>query len=152
MHRVFIAIGTNLGDRNRNIEFAIKKMETNQITVIKKSPAYSTMPYGYKNQPMFLNCVVEAQTALSVEVLLHTLQKIEKEMGRIKKIHWGPRIIDLDIIFFDSDIVNKPDLQIPHPDMHSRDFVLKPLKDIAPDFVHPILHKTVKELLEQLTS
>ncbi len=152
MHRAFIAIGTNLGDRKRNIELAVKKMEANQIAVIKKSPVYSTMPYGYKNQPMFLNCVVEAQTDMSVEELLHTLQKIEKEMGRTKKIHWSPRIIDLDIIFFDSDIINKPDLQIPHPDMQNRDFVLKPLKDIAPDFVHPVLRKTVKELLEQLTS
>jgi len=152
MHRAFIAIGTNLGDRKRNIELAIKKMETNQIAIIKKSPAYSTMPYGYKNQPMFLNCVVETQTDLSAEELLHAVQKIEKEMGRTKKIRWSPRVIDLDIIFFDSDIINKPDLQIPHPDMQNRDFVLKPLTDIAPDFVHPVLHKTIKELLEQLTN
>ncbi len=152
MHRAFIAIGTNLGDRKRNIELAVKKMEATQIAVIKKSPIYSTMPYGYKNQPIFLNCVVETQTDMSVEELLHTLQKIEKEMGRTKKIRWGPRIIDLDIIFFDNNIINKPDLQIPHPDMQNRDFVLKPLKDIAGDFMHPVLHKTVKELLEQLTS
>ncbi len=150
MHNVFIAIGTNLGDKEENIRQSIKKMEQNNIHIIKKSNVYKTMPYGYKNQPVFLNCVVQAETMLSPEELLYTLLSIEKQMGRKRKIHWGPRIIDLDIIFYDNLIINSSNLKIPHPDMQNREFVLKPLCDIAPNFVHPVLHKTMKELLKEL--
>ena len=150
MHNVFIAIGTNLGDKEENIRQSIKKMEQNNIHIIKKSNVYKTMPYGYKNQPVFLNCVVQAETMLSPEELLYVLLSIEKQMGRKRKIHWGPRIIDLDIIFYDNLIINSSNLKIPHPDMQNREFVLKPLCDIAPNFVHPVLHKTVKELLKEL--
>ena len=150
MHNVFIAIGTNLGDKEENIRQSIKKMEQNNIHIIKKSNVYKTMPYGYKNQPVFLNCAVQAETMLSPEELLYTLLSIEKQMGRKRKIHWGPRIIDLDIIFYDNLIINSSNLKIPHPDMQNREFVLKPLCDIAPNFVHPVLHKTMKELLKEL--
>jgi len=150
MHNVFIAIGTNLGDKEENIRQSIKKMEQNNIHIIKKSNVYKTMPYGYKNQPVFLNCVVQAETMLSPEELLYTLLSIEKQMGRKRKIHWGPRIIDLDIIFYDNLIIDSSNLKIPHPDMQNREFVLEPLCDIAPNFVHPILHKTMKELLKEL--
>lgn len=150
MHNVFIAIGTNLGDKEENIRQSIKKMAQNNIHIIKKSTVYKTMPYGYKNQPVFLNCVVQAETMLSPEELLYVLLSIEKQMGRKRKIHWGPRIIDLDIIFYDNLIINSSNLKIPHPDMQNREFVLKPLCDIAPNFVHPVLHKTVKELLKEL--
>ncbi len=150
MHNVFIAIGTNLGNKEKNVQQSIEKIVQNNIHITKKSAIYKTMPYGYKDQPLFLNCAVQAETMLLPKELLYTLLSIEKQMGRVRKIHWGPRVIDLDIIFYDNLIINTPDLKIPHPDMQNREFVLKPLCDIAPGFVHPILHKTMKQLLKDL--
>jgi 2-amino-4-hydroxy-6-hydroxymethyldihydropteridine diphosphokinase len=152
MHSVIIAIGTNLGNRKENIETAIQKIKENGINIEKVSPIYETPPYGYTDQPAFLNCAVLAKTILSPHKLLDTLLSIEKEMGRVRKIHWGPRIIDLDIIFYDNLIIDEPDLKIPHPDMQNREFVLKPINDIAPCFVHPKFCKTVKTLYRELKS
>ena len=152
MHKVIIAIGTNLGDKKENIKKAIEKIQENKIKVVKVSSIYETAPYGYTNQPAFLNCVLLGETALSPEELLKTLLTIEKEMGRVRKIHWGPRIIDLDIIFYDDLVINKPFLKIPHPDMQNREFVLKPIAEIAPCFVHPVFCKTVKTLYEELNN
>jgi 2-amino-4-hydroxy-6-hydroxymethyldihydropteridine diphosphokinase len=152
MHSVIIAIGTNLGNRKENIETAIQKIKENGINIEKVSPIYETAPYGYTEQPTFLNCAIFAKTNLSPHKLLDTLLSIEKEMGRVRKIHWGPRIIDLDIIFYDNLIIDEPDLKIPHPDMQNREFVLKPINDIAPCFVHPKFCKTVKTLYRELKS
>jgi 2-amino-4-hydroxy-6-hydroxymethyldihydropteridine diphosphokinase len=152
MHSVIIAIGTNLGNRRKNINIAIQKMKENGIDVEKISPVYETAPYGYTEQPAFLNCAILGKTNLSPHELLDTLLSIEKEMGRVRKIHWGPRIIDLDIIFYDNLIIDEPNLKIPHPDMQNREFVLKPISDIAPCFVHPKFCKTVKTLYEELKS
>ncbi len=150
MHKVVIAIGTNLGNRKENIEKAIEKIRENKITVEKVSSIYETAPYGYTEQPAFLNCALLGETVLSPRELLETLLAIEKEMGRVRKIHWGPRIIDLDIIFYDDLVINEPDLKIPHPDMQNREFVLKPISEIAPCFVHPVFCETVKTLYEEL--
>ena len=150
MHKVFIGIGTNLGDRSKNIEGALKNLESNGLKIVKKSPVYETEPYGLADQPRFLNCAVEANTTLSPQELLMRLLKIEKEMGRERKIPQGPRIIDLDILFYGNLVINEESLIIPHPDLQNRFFVLKPLSDIAPDLLHPVFKKTIKQMLKDL--
>lgn len=152
MPDVFIALGSNVGDRAANIKTAIEKIRQRGIKVVKISDIIETEPYGYVDQPRFLNAVLQAETLLSPGELLNTLQEIEKEMGRERKIKWGPRNIDLDIIFYNGLILNEEDLKIPHPDAHNRIFVIKPLAQIAADFVHPVLKITVKEILKSLDS
>lgn len=150
--RVFIAIGSNLGDREENIIDAINLLIANGVDVKNISSIIETKPYGNVKQPDFLNCVVDAYTALPPRMLLETLKAIEKQLGRTRTIHWGPRTIDLDIIFYDELVIDTPDLKIPHPDMQNRIFVLEPLNQLAPNFVHPVLNKTVRELLVELRS
>lgn len=150
--RVFIAIGSNLGDREENIIDAINLLIANGVDVKNISSIIETKPYGNVKQPDFLNCVVDAYTALPPRMLLETLKAIEKQLGRTRTIHWGPRTIDLDIIFYDELVIDTPDLKIPHPDMQNRLFVLEPLNQLAPNFVHPVLNKTVRELLVELRS
>ena len=150
--RVFIAIGSNLGDREENIIDAINLLIANGVDVKNISSIIETKPYGNVKQPDFLNCVVDAYTALPPRMLLETLKAIEKQLGRTRTIHWGPRTIDLDIIFYDELVIDTPDLKIPHPDMQNRIFVLEPLNQLAPNFVHPVLNKTVRELLSELRS
>ena len=152
MADVFIALGSNVGDREVNIKTAIEKIRQRGIKVVKISDIIETEPYGYVDQPKFLNAVLQAETLLSPRELLNTLQEIEKEMGRERKIKWGPRNIDLDIIFYNGLIFNDEDLKIPHPDAHNRIFVIKPLAQIAEDFIHPVLKITVKEILKSLDS
>ncbi|PLV58664.1 2-amino-4-hydroxy-6-hydroxymethyldihydropteridine pyrophosphokinase [Thermotoga sp. KOL6] len=150
MARVVIALGSNLGNRKANIETAIEKMKEKGLSIEKISTIVETEPYGYVNQPKFLNAVCLANTSLSPRGLLETLLSIEKEMGRKRTRKWGPRIIDLDIIFYNELVVREKDLVIPHPDAHNRFFVLEPLCEIAPNFVHPVFKKTVRELLDDL--
>jgi len=150
MHKVFVGIGTNLGDRHKNIEDTFKNLQFYNLKIIKTSPVYETEPYGLREQPNFLNCVVEIETEEPPEELLKKFLKIEKEMGRERKIPWGPRIIDLDILFYENLIINEENLKIPHPDIENRFFVLKPLSDIAPRLVHPIFKKTIKQMLKDL--
>ncbi len=151
MHDVFLSLGSNMGDRLRYIKDAIKALrDTSQIIAI--SPVYETSPYGYVKQSYFLNCAVHIKTNSSPSTLLKDIHEIEKFLGRKREIRWGPRTIDIDIIFYDTLILNTPELMIPHPDMQNRLFVLKPLADIAPQIVHPILKKSIKELLDSLHS
>ena len=150
MHKTVIAIGTNLGDRKKNIETALDFMRENGINAVKVSSFYETEPYGYKEQPGFLNAAALCETNLTPRKLLETLLGIEKKMGRVRKIHWGPRIIDLDIIFYEDFVINEKNLTVPHPDMQNREFVLKPLNEIVPCYVHPVFCKTVRTLYEEL--
>ncbi len=148
---VFLALGTNLGERKKNLDEAIAHLPP-AVKVIKKSPIYETAPWGVTDQPQFLNMVVEGETALSPEKLLEKLKRLEKRMGRIPTFRYGPRLIDLDILFYDDVVIDSPALTIPHPLMHERAFVLVPLYDLAPDWVHPVLGKTVAALLKNIDS
>ncbi len=150
MNIVYIAFGSNIGDRGAAIEEALNLIEQNEMKIVKKSKIYETEPYGYVDQPSFLNGAVEVETNLSCRDVLERLLSIENQIGRVREFKWGPRIIDLDIIFYNNEIFDEEDLKVPHPDMQSRDFVLRPLNDLCPDYVHPVLDKTIGELLGEL--
>ncbi|NMB27774.1 MAG: 2-amino-4-hydroxy-6-hydroxymethyldihydropteridine diphosphokinase [Tissierellia bacterium] len=150
MNIVYISFGSNIGDREKAIEEALDLIDQNQMKITKRSNIYETEPYGYTEQPVFLNGAVEVETKLTCREVLEKLLNIEKEVGRVRKFKWGPRLIDLDIIFFNDEIYDEEDLKVPHTDMQNRDFVLKPLNELCPDIIHPVLKKTIKELLEDL--
>jgi len=146
----YIGIGSNLGNRQENCLRAIELLQKKGIIVTKRSSLYETEPWGVKDQPRFINMAVEIDTSLEPKELLKILKNIEKELGREKSSKWGPRIIDLDILLFDDIILNKDNLKIPHPLMHERDFVLRPLCEIAPDIYHPLLKMRMYELMQKI--
>jgi 2-amino-4-hydroxy-6-hydroxymethyldihydropteridine diphosphokinase len=150
MSTVFIGIGSNLGSREENCDRAIRHLVKNGIRVTKRSSMIETEPWGVKDQPKFVNMAVEIETGLKPDALLRLLKKIEVEVGRLPASHWGPRIIDLDILLYDDIVMRSSDLEIPHPLMSERIFVLKPLAEIAPDKIHPVLGKSIKDLLKEL--
>jgi 2-amino-4-hydroxy-6-hydroxymethyldihydropteridine diphosphokinase len=144
-HTVYLALGSNLGDRLANLKQAIAAL-TPQMDVKAKSPVYETPPWGYENQPKFLNQVIQATTYLEPEPLLKHLKRLEVALGRKASVPNGPRSIDMDILFYDDLILNKPSLIIPHPRLHERPFVLLPLMDLAPDIVHPVRKQSVRDM------
>ena len=150
MHIAYLSIGSNIGDRESNITNAVQKIKERGILVYDVSPIYETEPYGVEEQPKFLNAAIKISTKFRPEELLEKLLQIEKELGRERKERWGPRTLDLDILFYDDLILNEKNLIIPHTDMVNREFVLKPLSDIAPEVVHPVCQKTVLELYNEL--
>ena len=149
--RVHIALGSNIENRERNLELATKEI-SNFSKIIKKSNIYETEPVGYKEQGKFLNQAIEIETNVSPTELIIKLQEIEHKMGRTREIKNGPRTIDLDILFYENEIVETAALKIPHPRLHERTFVLEPLKDIAPEKKHPILGKTIQTLWTKIKS
>lgn len=150
-HRVFLAMGSNLGNREQYIREGIKALEAcPQVRVKQVSQLLVTKPYGGVEQEDFLNGAMEIETLWTPTELLEQLHVIEAAAQRKREIHWGPRTLDLDILFYDKKIVETVDLQIPHVDMQNRYFVLKPLNELAPYFRHPVLGKTVSELLGQV--
>lgn len=135
-----------MGDRLANLQDAVRHLAP-QMNVRKESPVYETPPWGFKDQSAFLNQVVMAETHLGPEKLLGYLKRLETTLGRVESFRNGPRSIDIDILFFDDVILDSLPLMIPHPRLHQRAFVLLPLNDIAPDLIHPLLDKPVRELL-----
>jgi 2-amino-4-hydroxy-6-hydroxymethyldihydropteridine diphosphokinase len=143
----YIALGSNIGNREDNLNKAIEMLRQNEeIEVTKISSYINTAPVGFTDQPDFLNAVVEIKTTLCPHKLLEICSGIEKNLKRERIIHWGPRTIDLDILLYEDLILNDEDLIIPHPRMHEREFVLTPLKEIAPKAFHPVLKKTIEDI------
>lgn len=144
-HTVYLALGSNLGDRRENLRQAVASLPP-QMVVKAKSNIYETPPWGYENQPMFLNQAVKAETYLDPQPLIKHLKRLETALGRRETFQNGPRTIDIDILFYDNLVLESPVLTLPHPRLHERAFVLLPMTDIAPDLVHPVTHKTIREL------
>jgi len=145
-HIVYLSLGTNLGNRAANLKEAISSLPP-QMNVKAKSKVYETPPWGYTDQDNFLNQVVKAATYLEPEKLLKHIKRLEVAMGRKASFRYGPRLIDIDILFYDDVVLETSSLTIPHPDLHERGFVLLPMMDIAPDFVHPLKKKSIRELV-----
>ena len=151
MTLAYIGVGSNLGDRNSNLEKAKKYLESEKgISFLESSEIYETDPVGGPAQEKYLNAVWWIETSLAPRPLLELLLGIEKKMGRVRSERNAPRMIDLDILFYGEAIIHEAGLDIPHPRLHERSFVLKPLSDLAPDWMHPVLKKTVQELLGKI--
>ena len=151
MSTVYLSLGSNEGDRVGWIEKALSLLDTDAGSITGRSGFYQTAAWGKTDQPDFLNICAELQTDLGASELLATIRSIESRLGRQRTLKWGPRTLDIDILFYDNAIVDRPDLQVPHPHLHERRFVLLPLADIAPGTLHPILKKTVRVLLADCT-
>jgi dihydroneopterin aldolase/2-amino-4-hydroxy-6-hydroxymethyldihydropteridine diphosphokinase len=150
-HIVYIALGSNIGDREAHLNFAISELEKERCCrVLSVSNFINTAPYGYAKQDDFLNGCLMLETLMTPHELLQSLLDIENKTGRVRDVRWGPRTLDLDIIFYDDIIISDRLLRIPHAEAHKRDFVLAPLTEIAPDFLHPVYKRTVIELLDEL--
>ena len=145
-HIVYLALGSNLDDRLANLKQAVASLSP-QMEVKAKSRVYETPPWGYADQPMFLNQVIRANTYLEFEPLLKHIKRLEIALGRKPSFKNGPRLIDLGILFYDDLVMETASLVIPHPYVHERGFVLMPLMDIAPDLVHPVNKKSVREMI-----
>lgn len=151
MSTVFLSLGSNLGDRLVNIKKTLHMLES-QVDIQGVSSVYETEPWGLKGQPWFLNIVCAGATNLPPRILLDFVKEIEHQLGRQPTVRFGPRLIDIDILFYNGQIIHSPELHIPHPRLAERAFVLIPLAEIAPDLKHPETGKTVRAMLAELES
>ena len=148
MKRIYLSLGSNIGDREGNLRQAVERLASLDVRVLHASRIYETEPLDYKNQAWFLNQVVEAETALFPMQLLTRIGRVERELGRVRAVPKGPRTIDIDILFYAAAVVETARLEIPHPRIAERRFVLEPLAELAPDLRHPVTHRSVRQMLE----
>jgi 2-amino-4-hydroxy-6-hydroxymethyldihydropteridine diphosphokinase len=148
MKIVYLGLGSNVGDREENLRGALARLAAAGVRILRASPVYETEPVDYANQRWFLNQVAEAETALFPVQLLSRTSRIERDMGRIRTVPNGPRTIDIDILLYGGTVMRSATLEIPHPRMAERRFVLAPLADLAPDLRHPATHQTVRQMLD----
>lgn len=147
-HRTYVALGSNMGDKLMYLENAVKAIESDvNCKLLKISDIIVTEPYGPVEQEEFLNGCMMIDTLYTPQELLRFLQRLEQEAGRVREVHWGPRTLDLDILLYDDLVTSDDELTIPHPEMHKRDFVLEPLKQIAPNVIHPLLNQRIRDLI-----
>jgi len=151
MNKAYLLTGGNLGNRLNNLSDARKLIEQYCGKIVQQSAIYKTAAWGFTDQPDFYNQALEIQTELHPKRLMQTLLTIEGQMGRKREIKFGPRIIDIDILLFNDEIIQQPHLAIPHPRLHERRFALTPLAEIAPNIIHPVLNKTIQQLLLEST-
>ncbi len=148
---VFLLLGSNLGDRKLFLDEAIKYVSARIGPVKTASSVYETQAWGVTTVPDYFNQVLIVQTNLTAKEILQTVLDIELLLGRVREEKWGSRVIDIDILFYGHEVIDEPDLQVPHPQLHNRRFTLEPLVELAPDFEHPIIKKTVQHLKTELT-
>lgn len=151
MDGVYLLLGTNLGDRTANLDRVRELLIGNKVAIIKESLIYETAAWGIEDQPSFLNQVLEIETPKTPAMLLELTKAIEEDMGRVRKVKWGERLIDIDILYYGNTVMNQPNLIIPHPEIQNRRFTLVPLTEIASEFLHPDLMKSQQQLLEECT-
>ena len=151
MNTVYLQLGSNLGEREQLIFDAVQEISEHVGKVNVRSQIYESSPWRVDGQESYLNQLIEVKTLLSAQAILISVLKIENNLGRVRVEKWGERLIDIDIIFFNNDIIESPDLCVPHKHMHERNFVLIPLNEIASAFIHPKYNKTVEDLLKQCT-
>jgi 2-amino-4-hydroxy-6-hydroxymethyldihydropteridine diphosphokinase len=141
----FLSLGSNLGDREALLKEALERLQAAGVRTVRRSSIHETEPQDFRDQPWFLNMAVQVETDLAPRALLGIIQKIEAEMGRQRSIPKGPRTIDIDILFYADQVISTPELEVPHPRLTERHFVLDPLSEIAPDLIHPVTGKSVRE-------
>lgn len=147
----YLGLGSNLGDRKDYINRAVSRLSSHaEISLLKCSSIIETKAFGKTDQPDFLNCILKIKTILSPQELLKLCLKIEKSLGRIRYETWGPRVIDIDILFYSDRIIDTPDLKIPHPGIIKREFVLRSLMELCPELIHPVEKRTVREIFADL--
>ena len=145
--RVYLGLGSNLGDRDAHLNDAISTLSSHDaINITEQSSVIETEPIGNTNQGKFLNAVIEIETTMTPQELLQTCLDIEIQQGRVRSEKWGPRTIDIDILFFDDQLIQEEGLHVPHPEMHNRSFTLLPMAEIAPDFSHPLINRDIKAM------
>jgi 2-amino-4-hydroxy-6-hydroxymethyldihydropteridine diphosphokinase len=148
LKRIYLSLGSNIGDRWEHLRRAVELLASNDVRVLRLSRVYETEPVDHKDQAWFLNQVLEAETALFPMQLLTRIGRVERELGRVRTLPKGPRTIDIDILFYAAAVVNTVRLEIPHPRLAERRFVLTPLAELAPELRHPVTHRSVRQMLE----